>query len=95
MDDAARAERRLQRRRSHVDESLDVGSQARPRLPRSNPLLISPDGETCTEAAGPDGEPGADPAVWLAGSASVGDATVVPGQDAGIETAGLVEGELA
>lgn len=60
-----------------------------------NPLLISPDGETWTEAAGPDGEPGADPAVWLAGSASVGDATVVLGQDAGIETAWLVEGELA
>ncbi len=60
-----------------------------------NPLFLSTDGETWTEAAGPDGEPGADPAVWLAGSASVGDATVVLGQDAGIETVWLVEGELA
>jgi hypothetical protein len=60
-----------------------------------NPLLVSSDGRSWTEAAGPDGQPGADEATWLEGSASSDSATIIEGQAAGSDVVWLVEGPLA
>lgn len=51
-----------------------------------NPLLVSVDGEAWTEAAGPDGLPGADDAVWMTDVASLDDSMVFLGQDHGATT---------
>ena len=51
-----------------------------------DPLLVSLDGSAWSEAAGPDGLPGADDAVWLLDVASLDDSTVVLGHDHGSTT---------
>lgn len=47
---------------------------------QTNPLLVSADGREWTQSAGPDGLPGADPATWLTGVATLDGSTVVLGQ---------------
>jgi len=60
-----------------------------------NPLLVSSDGLTWGEAAGPDGQPGADVATWLEGVASDGEAIVLEGRHEGADVTWLVEGAMA
>ena len=59
----------------------------------TSPLLLSSDGQTWVDAAGPDGLPGPDPATLLSGSAALDATTVVLGQvGGGPPLAWLVEG---
>lgn len=57
-----------------------------------NPLLVSLDGLTWSQAAGPDGLPGADDAAWMLDVASLDGSTVVLGQDHGTATAWSIGG---
>lgn len=52
-----------------------------------NPLLVSVDGTAWSEAAGPDGLPGADEGVWMLDVASLDGSTVFLGIDHGTTTA--------
>ncbi len=56
----------------------------------TNPLLVSVDGKSWSEAAGPDGLPGADAGTWITDIASLGDATAVLGQQEGQTVVWLV-----
>lgn len=57
-----------------------------------NPLLVSVDGAAWSEAAGPDGLPGADAATWITDIASLDGATAVLGQHEGRTVVWLVSG---
>jgi hypothetical protein len=59
-----------------------------------NPLLVSVDGTTWSESAGPDGLPGADDAAWMLDVASLDGSTVLLGDDHGTRTA-WTTGEVA
>ena len=54
-------------------------------------LLVSVDGTTWSEAAGPDGLPGADEGVRMMGVASLDDSTVILGQDHGTTTVWTID----
>ncbi len=69
-------------------EFVVVGRDVSSCLPSSDecersPLLVSVDGRTWSEAAGPDGLPGADEAAMVVDVASLDDSTVVLGLDHG------------
>ena len=57
----------------------------------TNPLLVSVDGKAWTEAAGPDGLPGADQATWITDVASLGGTTAILGQHEGETVVWVVE----
>lgn len=57
-----------------------------------NPLLVSVDGAAWSEAAGPDGLPGADDAVWMLDVAALDDSLVFLGEDHGTATAWTISG---
>jgi hypothetical protein len=59
------------------------------------PLLVSVDGKEWSEAAGPDGLPGADEGTWITDVASVEGSTAVLGQDLGQTVVWLVDGTPA
>ena len=59
-----------------------------------SPLLVSIDGTAWSEAAGPDGLPGADEGVMLTDVAALDDSTVVLGQDHGTTTVWTIGGDV-
>jgi hypothetical protein len=64
-----------------------AGSNDTPTDPcHREPLLVSVDGTAWSEAAGPDGLPGADEGAWMRDIASLDDSTVVLGLDHGVTT---------
>jgi hypothetical protein len=78
-------------------EFVVVGRDVRSCLPNSDecersPLLVSVDGTTWSEAAGPDGLPGADEAAMVVDVASLDDSTVVLGLDHGTTTVWTIGG---
>ena len=61
----------------------------------TNPLLVSVDGTGWTEAAGPDGLPGADGATWITDVAALADTTAILGQHEGQTVVWVVDGAPA
>jgi hypothetical protein len=58
----------------------------------TNPLLVSVDGKAWSEAAGPDGLPGADEATWITDVASLDGTTAILGQLEGQTLIWVVDG---
>ena len=58
-----------------------------------SPLLVSVDGTSWSEAAGPDGLPGADEGVLVTDVASLDGSTVILGQDHGTTTVWTIDGD--
>lgn len=58
----------------------------------TNPLLVSVDGTAWSQAAGPDGLPGADEATWITDIASLDGTTAILGQHEGQTVVWVVDG---